>query len=543
MMVKILLKKQLAEMYKSYFYNAKKGIARSKGAVILRFALFAVLILGVCGGLFGVLSYLLCEPFCALDLGWLYFVIMGLISIALGAFGSVFNTYAGLYLAKDNDLLLSMPIPVSAIMAARLFGVYLMGLVYSGLVSLGAVVVYLIITGFSIGAFFGGLLYVFFISLVVLILSCLLGWVVAKISVKLKNKSFITVIVSLAGISLYYFCYFKAQTLLSELVQNATVYGQQVKSHAIFLYAFGRMAQGYWLDIAACMASVALAFALTWLVLKRSFVHVATGGDEVVVSHKAEQKDLSIKKTKSLHSALLSREFARFKSSASYMLNCGLGTLILLLFAIAMVVKASYVQNMLEQFAVSGNALVVLGACAICLVASTNDMAAASVSLEGKNIWILQSLPVQAWDVLKAKLSVQILLTAPFAILCVLAMAFALDFGIIQLFVVLALVVGFVFFMALFDLMIGLKMPNLTWTNELTPIKQSLAVFIAIFGGWLYIGIIIGIYFLVASSLNDTLGTMGDILYLGFFAVLIWLVSAFLAYWLKKKGSAVFERL
>lgn len=542
-MVKILLKKQLAEMYKSYFYNAKKGIARSKGAVILRFALFAVLILGGCGGLFGVISYLLCEPFCALDLGWLYFVIMGLISIALGSFGSVFNTYAGLYLAKDNDLLLSMPIPVSAIMAARLLGVYLMGLLYSGLVSLGAVVVYLIISGFSIGAFLGGLLYVFFISLVVLILSCLLGWVVAKISVKLKNKSFITVIVSLAGISLYYFCYFKAQTLLSELVQNATVYVQQVKSHAIFLYAFGRMAQGYWLDIAACMASVALAFALTWLVLKRSFVHVATGGDEVVVSHKAEQKDLSIKKTKSLHSALLSREFARFKSSASYMLNCGLGTLILLLFAIAMVVKASYVQNMLEQFAVSGNALVVLGACAICLVAGTNDMAAASVSLEGKNIWILQSLPVQAWDVLKAKLSVQILLTAPFAILCVLAMAFALDFGIIQLFVVLALVVGFVFFMALFDLMIGLKMPNLTWTNELTPIKQSLAVFIAIFGGWLYIGIIIGIYFLVASSLNDTLGTMGDILYLGIFTVLIWLVSAFLANWLKKKGSAVFERL
>lgn len=542
-MVKILLKKQLVEMYKSYFYNAKKGIARSKGAVILRFALFAVLILGGCGGLFGVISYLLCEPFCALDLGWLYFVIMGLISIALGSFGSVFNTYAGLYLAKDNDLLLSMPIPVSAIMAARLLGVYLMGLLYSGLVSLGAVVVYLIISGFSIGAFLGGLLYVFFISLVVLILSCLLGWVVAKISVKLKNKSFITVIVSLAGISLYYFCYFKAQTLLSELVQNATVYVQQVKSHAIFLYAFGRMAQGYWLDIAACMASVALAFALTWLVLKRSFVHVATGGDEVVVSHKAEQKDLSIKKTKSLHSALLSREFARFRSSASYMLNCGLGTLILLLFAIAMVVKASYVQNMLEQFAVSGNALVVLGACAICLVASTNDMATASVSLEGKNIWILQSLPVQAWDVLKAKLSVQILLTAPFAILCVLAMAFALDFGIIQLFVVLALVVGFVFFMALFDLTIGLKMPNLTWTNELTPIKQSLAVFIAIFGGWLYIGIIIGIYFLVASSLNDTLGTMGDILYLGIFTVLIWLVSAFLAYWLKKKGSAVFERL
>ena len=35
----------------------------------------------------------------------LYFLIMGMIAIALGTFGSVFNTYSGLYLSKDNDLL------------------------------------------------------------------------------------------------------------------------------------------------------------------------------------------------------------------------------------------------------------------------------------------------------------------------------------------------------------------------------------------------------------------------------------------------------
>ena len=54
----------------------------------------------------------------------------------LGAFGSVFNTYSGLYLAKDNDLLLSLPIPVRALMASRLLGVYLMGLMYSAVVIL-----------------------------------------------------------------------------------------------------------------------------------------------------------------------------------------------------------------------------------------------------------------------------------------------------------------------------------------------------------------------------------------------------------------------
>ena len=45
-------------------------------------------------------------------------------------------------------------------------------------------------------------------------------------------------------------------------------------------------------------------------------------------------------------------------------------------------------------------------------------MAAPSVSLEGKSLWLLQSLPVTPWQVLRAKLSVQLLLTsAPGAVL------------------------------------------------------------------------------------------------------------------------------
>lgn len=41
-----------------------------------------------------------------------------------------------------------------------------------------------------------------------------------------------------------------------------------------------------------------------------------------------------------------------------------------------------------------------------------NDMAAPSISLEGKNLWLLQSLPVKPWQALRAKLSVQLLLTS-----------------------------------------------------------------------------------------------------------------------------------
>ena len=157
-MVKILLKKQLTEIFRSYFYDAKKNKARSKAAITGYIVLFVFLMVGILGGMFTFLSVSLCGALTAVGFDWLYFAIMSLLAILLGAFGSVFNTYSGLYLAKDNDLLLSMPIPVNAIMGARLLSVYLLGLMYSGVVILPAVIVYWFTVSASLGVIAGSIL-------------------------------------------------------------------------------------------------------------------------------------------------------------------------------------------------------------------------------------------------------------------------------------------------------------------------------------------------------------------------------------------------
>ena len=211
-MLKVLLKKQLAEVFRSYFYDTKRNRMRSKGAIAAYFVFFFVVMVLVLGGMFTVLSFSLCEGLAAAGMGWLYFLLMGGIAILLGAFGSVFSTYSGLYLAKDNDLLLSMPVPVRTIITARLMNVYLMGAMYAATVLIPTVIVYWIVAGASAANMICGILFFIIITVIVLLLSCLLGWVVAKISLRLKNKSFITVIISLAFIAAYYFFYFKANT-------------------------------------------------------------------------------------------------------------------------------------------------------------------------------------------------------------------------------------------------------------------------------------------------------------------------------------------
>ena len=324
-MLKTLLRKQMMEIFRQYFFDAKTNKKRPTGTVVAYMVLFVLLMVVVLGGMFALLSVALCGALVTVHMDWLYFVIMSLLAVFLGAFGSVFNTYSGLYQAKDNDLLLSMPIPVHTIMIARLLSVYLMGLMYSGVVIVPAVIVYWITAPLTVGAVLGCLWLVVLLSLFVMTLSCALGWVVAKISRKLKRKSFVTVLVSLVFFGLYYMVYFQAQTLIEQLLANAAVYAKAIKGSAYPLYLLGRVGTGDGLATLIVSAVVLALFAGMWALLAHSFLKVITASSK---EKKAVYRQRATK-AKSVSGALLHKELRRFVSSPLYMLNCGLGTLLL----------------------------------------------------------------------------------------------------------------------------------------------------------------------------------------------------------------------
>ena len=66
----------------------------------------------------------------------------------------------------------------------------------SAVVIVPADIVYWIVVSASPAVIIGGILLTIQISLIVLIMSCVLGWCVAKVSLKLKNRSFVSVAVS-----------------------------------------------------------------------------------------------------------------------------------------------------------------------------------------------------------------------------------------------------------------------------------------------------------------------------------------------------------
>lgn len=531
MMFGALLKKQLLENSVWLIQNKKKGGARRSVGGILAYILLYLFVFASLGTLFFGMGMFICEPLCAAGYGWLYFAMMGLVAIFFGVFGSVFTTFTGLYLSKDNELLLSMPIPPMYILTSKLLGVWLWSFLYSALVFLPALLVYWLTVPTGLAAILCGFLLLLLISVFVVALSCMLGWVVAKISVKLKNKSLVTVLLSLLFLAVYYVVYFRANQILQTFLTNAAAVGGTMRG--IFpLYWIGLAGTGSWLYLLLAALLIIALMAAIIAVMSHSFIQMTTAGTaakkKVYVAEKAKRN--------SVFAALLCKEFRRLTASAGYMLNCALGTLLLPALGIFALVKADSLQAVVTELNISPDMLALLLCAAMCMAASMNDLTAPSISLEGKTLWLLQSLPVPAWQVLKAKLSLHILVTEIPVVFCVICLSIAAKLPVVSTLLLLLLSSLFVLLEAAFGLSINLKAPNLTWTNENVPIKQSSSVFFALFGGWLFVIALAALYFAVHSFLSATA-------YLVLCGGIVALLTVLLLLWLKKKGSNIFAAL
>ena len=532
-MLKTLLKKQMMELWKTFFVNQKKGTKRSKASTTLCIVGYALLMVGVLGGMFGFLAKQLCKPLVTAGVGWLYFTIMSMIALALGVFGSVFNTFSGLYMSKDNDLLLSMPIPPGYILLSRVLGAYLLGVMFSAVVIVPAVIVYFIEIPLDASAVFGNIWLVFLLSVLVLILTCFFGWVIAKISKKLKNKSFITVAAALLFLVLYYIVYYKAAALIGSVIQNAVLYGKRIRGAAYPLYLFGQVGTGDWMAILLTTLVTAVLLAGTYRIMSKSFLGIATATGKVT---KVQYREKKIR-MKSVSGALFAKELRRFTASPNYMLNCGLGMVFLPVAGIFLLIKGSWIREM-STMLLGGKedllaVILVLGGATL---SAMNDMAAPSVSLEGKMIWIAQSLPITSWQALKAKLQLQILMTSVPVLFCSICALIVFRPSLVYGIFLLVMPLLFTLFFACMDLTLNLRHPNLEWTNEIYPIKQGLSVTVALLGSWGLI-VVMGIsYYLLYEYI-------GGLTYLVGLAILILVLTLLLFGWLKKKGTVIFETL
>ena len=533
-MLRALIKKQYLECFRSYFVNPKTGKRRTRLGIFGMFVLFTVLMLFLTAMFFG-LSFLLGEGLFEAGMDWLYFVLMGLLAIFLGAFGSVFNTYSTLYLSKDNEMLLAMPIPPSKLLLTRMTLVFGLSLLYSGLVWIPAVVYAWMFGTVSAWAVVFDILLILLIALFVTVITCALGWVVALVASRVKNKSFIIVLISLVLFGGYYYVCFNMMNILQKLLLNAKALGEGIRIWANVLYQLGMAAAGDGKAMAIFTGITLALNAVCFLLLSKSFLHIATRTQ----GERKRTGRLTIKST-GVSAALLGRELRRFASSPVYMLNCGLGIVILPVLAIFALVKREILDEVIaglgDMLPWIGSVLPMAVVVMVCLCAGLNAVSTPSISLEGKHLWILRSLPVSGKAVLNAKLRLHLLLNIPSVVFAAVVLGICLKLEVLQILLCTGFAVGFVWFTGVFGLVLGVLRPNFQWTSETMPIKQSMNMMIAIL-------LAFALPILAAVGCWFTRNLFSADVYLGLTTALLALICLGLNWWLDTKGAAKFDAL
>ena len=492
-MLKALFKKQFAELYRFFFQNRKTGKSRSKVSTAL-FTLLFVFLFGYLGFAFFMISMSFATKFIPAGLDWLHFALTGIIALALGVFGSVFNTYSVLYHAKDNEMLLSMPIPPSAILLVRMVSVYVLGLIYEAIIFIPAIIAYAVAGGAPVNILFA-VLGMIVLSFVILVLTCFLGWIIALISSKLKNKSIITVIVSLVLFGAYYALCFNSADLFDTLAESGESVASSLKSSFYPAYVFGRGCSG---DVPMLIISVIAAAALlavTVFIMARSFIKIVTKNDS---SQKVKYKAKPMKEN-GIFGALLKKEFKHFVSSATYMLNSSLGSVFMIAGGVLVMIAGPGLRGGLAEAGAPDGLTTVIVAYAASMISSMCTITASSISLEGKSFYVIRSLPVEPITAINAKLALHLIMTVPTAVFLIICASIALGIGVLGAVGAALFTSAFAFIIAEIGLILDLRRAYFDWTNETAVVKQGLPVFVGMFGGWVLSSLISGLGFVAMS--------------------------------------------
>ena len=213
-----------------------------------------------------------------------------------------------------------------------------------------------------------------------------------------------------------------------------------------------------------------------------------------------------------------------------------MGGILLLIGSVYALLRRDVLAVLLTQNPELRAELLPLTAGIILLLCAMGIVTAPSVSLEGRSLWIVQSLPVEPWQVLRAKLRLHLLCVGAPALVSAVLLAAALRLGAVQAALLAALTLAFVLFGAQTGLLWGLRLPNLTWTNETAPIKQGSATALTLLTGWAAVLLLAGGYILLR-------GRLAPEIVLTLAAIILTAVNVLLRRHLRTAGTARFSAL
>lgn len=437
--------------------------------------IIAILLVGLLSTIY---SLALAEGLAAmgyLDLLMLFAIIASSIIVF---FTSIYKVQGVLFSFKDYDLLMSLPIKNSTILASKLIGMLIINYIGIAFVLLPASVIYFIkVDNLSWVYFLILIIGSIFIPMIPLIAASIVAVLITFISTRFKYKNLTIIVLGMIFFLLIMFISFKAQHFINSFIENSSSIVEGIsKVYAPAVYLKNALIEFNMIYLIKFIAVSIIPFVAFIFVFSKIFKVINGKLGESYKSANYKVGELNIN---SGIKALTMVELKRYFSIPIYVLNTAFGMILILVAAIAsffigsesitMILEIPYGEEMLPISILAITIFAIGLSCTTC----------SSISLEGKNLWIIKSLPIEIIEIFKGKIYLNLIITIPLAVISNLLFFISLKLNINYLIFNIIISIAFAIVSAMAGLLINLYFPKLQWSNATVVVKQSASVLLS----------------------------------------------------------------
>ncbi len=455
-------------------------------------------------------------------------------SLSLSVIIVLFRASGSIFYYKDYDITAPLPIHPRTILWAKMTVLLLVLYASSFIFTLPIVFSYFYWNGFSIIGFISYLIGFIFLPLVPVLVMSLLSLLIAMLTAKFRRSKIINIVlmfVIFMGIFMISFSMNDVET--NPLTGQIDLFAGISNAYPPFEWFINAVHDHNFLNLLYLVGANGILFFL-FIHLINGFVQ-KTNQRGIRANIKKDGKKI-IYQERSVMTALVQKEFKKFFSITLYAVNAGLGPVLLTVLSVASLFYTSQIEGFLGEMVGVGLDVEVMIMALVGFSVAMTYTPAISLSLEGKNFWVIKSLPIKAETVMFSKIVFNLLLIIPIAVISILLFGFSLRIGIVNQLMLILLVITFGILISTLDAAINLWVPKFDFINEIEIIKQSAGAMLGIFGGF---GIIAlnGVFYYFASPTISLTNLM----------LLMIIINGILAipaiYYVKNKSSILFNKM
>ena len=487
----LLLSTSDCNIYRHTTDRKKRGriVGSTIGAAFLYLMLMAYCV-AMCIG-YGVMGIIDSAPvLCALTIS------------ALALLFTFFKTNGYLFNFKEYDMLMSLPFETRTVAACKFLYMYVKSLPWYLSISLAMLIGYGIYARPSILVYPLWLVLSFFLPVIPMLAAAFLGFLIARVSAGFRKTNLVQTVL----IMLIVIFSFALRFVLEDMFRNDKVEATlEAASEATGRAAAVYLPAGWFADAVTrpsllsavlLIAVSALLFAAVFAVVGRSYRNI----NSALKSHAAARNyRMTGQKQRSVVAAVAFKEFKRLTGSTVFMTNAAMGEILALLLGVVTLVigfdrifltvmGGAPIDPAILQPAIPFILYFFVG-----MVATT----ACSPSLEGRNYWIVQSLPIEKKTLYQGKMLFNLLLTVPTMAVSTLCLCVSAHVPALNTALYLLLGIALCAFSTAWGCVCGVRHMRLDWENEIEVVKQGAAVTIYLLPNMLVVmGLTVGSVFL-----------------------------------------------